>query len=114
MQWLKNPISTKELIPAALGCGNAGGAPATPQQLAQLSQQTAPPAVDMPSEPAARDSGEGQSGGKQNAVKMPPMGVRIAMTVGGEVAAAGAGRACAAGGAGGEQEDWWRSHVHMD
>lgn len=82
---MRNPISTKELSPAALGCGNPGGAPATPQQLAMLMQPPSPPADTAM--PDARDSGSdggNGGGGNKNTVKMPPMGVRISMTIGGE------------------------------
>lgn len=87
LQWMRNPISTKELSPAALGCGNPGGAPATPQQLAMLLQPPSPPSEADTAVPGARDSGSdggNGGGGNKNTVKMPPMGVRISMTIGGE------------------------------
>lgn len=83
-QWMRNPISTKELASVALGCGNAGGAPATPQQLAMLQQQTSTTPTDTPSTPGAADKDKSEGvGAAQNDAKMPPMGVRISMTIGG-------------------------------
>lgn len=84
LQWMRNPISTKELVSVALGCGNAGGAPATPQQLAMLQQQTSTTPTYTPSTPDAADEDKNEgTGAAQNDVKMPPMGVRISMTIGG-------------------------------
>lgn len=56
-QWIRNPIPMKELNANLLGCGNAGGAPASPQQLAMRP----PPPAPSPPPPAPPAPGMGMS-----------------------------------------------------
>jgi hypothetical protein len=110
--WMRNPIPANLLTPAKLGCGNPGGAPATPQQLATGTPppkspppRKSPPPPEPPPPPVPmsvpspvggmpRPAGSPALGSPspvaaptpppRGVLAMPPSGIRITLILGGE------------------------------